>query len=345
MAESIHPLIHSSIFPMPSPFSSLERVPGLRAVPVIWRELLGPQFAIFKSAFLQSRPDQPAKSFPCPNGCGTWHQVFQYGPDDIVATCRCESSLCEDLKLTPADIIPLELNWAKVGAALCRAFGCEPRPAALGLKATRQIGSWSADPVPVILTLQSARPDFRRAMTGLVARLRRPFILLAPTSQHLDAPAAELLANANAAFFALDTTVTLTEHGSLQSRVTPGQLFARFNPQSTEPDEDVAQRAFALVQQFDSEQPLKSPTVLTVFRLYCIEALSAGRIARKFRCSKPTVLRRLELIKAKTGVNPDNLRTLSPHLSRLEEEMDDPRARRIHRKRMIYGDDPEEEEG
>src|SRR6266853_1193927 len=169
---------------MNSSFSVLECVPGLCTVPVIWRELLGQQFVTFKSAFLQSRPDLPVKSFPCPNGCGTWHQVFQHGPNDIIAVCRCESSICHDLTLTPADIIPLELNWAKFGAALCRAFGCDPRPAALGLSGTRQIGSWSADAVPVILTIQAARTDFRHALAGLVARLRRPFILFAPTNQH-----------------------------------------------------------------------------------------------------------------------------------------------------------------
>src|SRR5262252_3182572 len=130
---------------MSSPFSSLERVPGLCAVPVIWREILGEQCDTFKSAFLQSRPDQASKSFPCPNGCGMWHEVFKHGPNDIIGVSRCGSSICHDLRLTLTDIIPLELNWPRFGAALCRCFGLNLKPANLGLSATRQVGSWSAD--------------------------------------------------------------------------------------------------------------------------------------------------------------------------------------------------------
>lgn len=106
--------------------------------------------------------------------------------------------------------------------------------------------------------------------------------------------------------------------------------------------EDVARSAFALVQQLDSESRMKAPTVLTVFRLYCIEELSAERIAKKHHCSKPTILRRLELIRAKTGMDPAAFRTMSTHLSKLEDETRDSRAAHIHRKNLIYDDDGED---
>jgi hypothetical protein len=223
-------------------------------------------------------------------------------------------------------------------------LGCDARRAELGLPATAQIGSWSADAVPVVLSVQDGRSQFRFVMAKLAARLRRPFILLTPTSQHLDAHGTELLSGCKAACFTLEPILRLTDRGTFQPLVTPGEVFAEFTPQPKETEQNVAQRAFALVRQLDSGELRKAPSALTVFRLYCIEALSAQRIAQRFGWSRTTVLRRLELIRAKTGVDPDSLRTLSPHLSRLEADLSDSRARHIHPYRLIEGDGPEGDE-
>ena len=57
----------------------------------------------------------------------------------------------------------------------------------------------------------------------------------------------------------------------------PGELFARFTPEPKfEPGEDVARQAFALVEQLDSDIASKPPTPMSVFRLYCMEGLSAA---------------------------------------------------------------------
>src|ERR1051326_7765027 len=104
----------------------------------------------------------------------------------LVAVCTCDPWNCPDLELTLADLVILEWNWARFSRALCRAFGLDAKFVELNLWQTCQIGSWSADAVPVMLTIQSERNEFRRVVAELVARLRRPFILLAPTSRHLD---------------------------------------------------------------------------------------------------------------------------------------------------------------
>jgi hypothetical protein len=172
----------------------------------------------------------------------------------------------------------------------------------------------------------------------LIARLRRRFILLAPTAKNLDAVCVELLESANAGFFALDACLTLTEQGTLRltGAQAPGELFSKFTPQPKDLDESIASRAFALVQQLESDQPTKPPTALTVFRLYCIDQLSPTQIARKCRCDRSTVRRRLELIETRTGASPDRLRGVSAHLGKLEAGIADSRAAHIHRKNLIY---------
>ena len=86
--------------------------------------------------------------------------------------------------------------------------------------------------MPAILTIQVCRAAFRPVVAELVPRLHGPFILLAPTSDHFDAPCQELLAHARGAFFALEATVLLAENGHLLPVIPPGELFAQFTASS-----------------------------------------------------------------------------------------------------------------
>jgi hypothetical protein len=335
-----------------SPWSSLESSRGLISVPACWRERLGDDFENFRAAVLSKSPE-PAKYYPCPLACGCMHEIvpnengrerdpgpilepstFNLQLSTIHAICLCPEPNCPDILLTPDDAILLELNWAKLARSLCAALNLDSKPTDLGLLNTRQIGSWSADAVPVILTIQTDHAWFRGMLLEMIARLRGRFILLAPTSRHLDAICQEMLANANAGFFPLEGNVRLTTGGVLQSVKSPGELFARFTPQPRpEHGEEVARRAFALVEQLGADT--KPPTPLTVFRLYCIQALTPARIARKLNCSRPTVLRRLKLIEHRTGVPPAQLRQYSSHLDKIEDEALDSRARKVYRRNLI----------
>jgi hypothetical protein len=338
---------------------ALESSRGLTAVAASWRERVGDQFNPFKTAFLQ-RAHGVAKGMPCPRGCACTHEIVQAESQSafsdsrithhasrssaIRAVCRCEPPNCPDIPLMPDDILLFELSWTKISRALCHVFALDYKPVDLGLLNARQIGSWSVDAVPVILTIHHERAWFRTVLLELLARLRQRFILLAPTSKNFDAVSQELLASADAGFFALDANLTLSDQGELQlsSARVPGDLFARFTPQPKDVEEDVAGRAFALVQQLES-QDNKHPTPLTIFRMYCIENLNVVQIARKCRCSRGTVRNRLELISARTGVKPDLLRRRSAHLEKIEAGLSDSRAAHIHRKNLIYDEDDSNE--
>jgi predicted DNA-binding protein (UPF0251 family) len=140
-----------------------------------------------------------------------------------------------------------------------------------------------------------------------------------------------LLGRADSAFFPLDANIILTHSATLQCTKTPGDLLAKFTQQPKEFEQSVAERAFALVQQFD-------PPTFEVFRLYCVEELSAERIARELDCSKLTILRRLNQIRVKTGLPPKELRRVSAHIGKLENQISDSKASNIQRKRLIDED-------
>jgi hypothetical protein len=196
------------------------------AVPAIWRERLGDGFAPFHRAFLQARPE-PAHRFPC-RKCGCAHQIIGQDRETVIAACDCDPWNCEDLILSPSDIQILELNWARLGRALCHALELQPRLADLALPAARQIGAWSEEALPVILSVPADAREFQQLILALAARLGRRFILLAPGADCFDAGGQEILVRAEAEFLAVNAHVQLACDGTLQAVHPPSALFARF---------------------------------------------------------------------------------------------------------------------
>jgi hypothetical protein len=198
----------------------------------------------------------------------------------------------------------------------------------------------------VVLTIQTDRHVFRCVLAELALRLQTPFILFAPTANHLDAAGRELLSHARAAFFALTSHALFTAQGTLQSTRTPGELFAQFNPPPGDSSaEDTTRKALAMVKALDPRKRIKQPSPGTVFSFYCIEGLSVAEVARKCRCSRGTILNRLEFIRLKTGADPIRVRRLSAQYERFEERIPDSRARRTSARGLIYDTArPEEEE-
>jgi len=103
--------------------------------------------------------------------------------------------------------------------------------------------------------------------------------------------------------------------------------------------EDVARSAFALLQKLELDAPLKVPSVLTVFRLYCVDGLSADRVAQKCRCSKGTVMSRLRFIETVTKAKPEEFRALSGHLQQVDDELSTIGAREIYRRGLVEGNE------
>jgi hypothetical protein len=100
--------------------------------------------------------------------------------------------------------------------------------------------------------------------------------------------------------------------------------------------EDVARSAFALLQKLELDAPLKAPSVLTVFRLYCVDGFSADQVARKCRCAKGTVMSRLRFIETVTKTKPEHFRAMSGHLQQVDDDLNASGARAIYRQGLAH---------
>jgi hypothetical protein len=215
---------------MPGLWHCLEDIPGPVALPSAWRAFTGERFDTFKALCLQERSKLP-NFLPCHKEPGCAHAVIQRSDGAIEGFCKHDRPTCPPLQLSRAEIIPLELSWPRLARALCRALALDNKFTKLDLQSTVQIGSWSADSIPVILTIQYDRLMFRSVIAELATTLNQPFILFAPTSRLLDAHAQQLLARPKAAFFPLDPNLTLNPDATIISKNPPAQLFARFAPE------------------------------------------------------------------------------------------------------------------
>jgi hypothetical protein len=318
----------------------LEALPGLVAVPSVWADGTGAAAAVVRTAFLRDT-GRLAEAYPCECGCA--HAVVEHEDGRMVGVCQCEPWNCDDVALSREELKLLEFNRAKFGREVCRAFGCEPKRPPVLLPPTWEAGVFAG--LSVFLTMQYDAAGFQQGVGELTARLRQPFILLAPTGRFLGAESKALLATARAGFFDLETHLVLTPAGTLQARKPAGELFARYLPDAPEVvPEDLVRQLFGVIEKFESNRRLAAPSVLKVFLLYCGHGLSAEEVAVKCGCSKGTVMGRLKLLRLATGKAPEALRAYSPYLQKAEEDLTDDRARHIHRKAQVHGLDDSEDE-
>lgn len=316
-------------------WQSLEQVHGLCAATPTWRRRLGNSFDLFAPSFMR-RLEEKAESIWCEE-CYCAHAVVTHPDGKMVGVCECDPWNCDDMLLTTDDVALWEVNWTRLGRAVARAFDCEWQEAEFLLPRTRQIGTFGGVGLPVVLSVAHDRMEFRRSVAELSARLRDGFVLLAPTAAFVDVQSRELLSHSRAAFFDLASHVTLLPNGALRARRSGGDLFSPYITTRPEPVvEDVARAAFKLVAQLDAEEIVKMPSVLTVFRMYCVEELSADDIAARCRCAKGTVINRLRMIRGRTGKEPNELRRFATQFNQIEESARDTRAKHIHRKSLIH---------
>ena len=326
----------------------LESLPGPLAAWITWRDRLAPCYDAFKAAFLKPVPDSPLESVPCylgVQGCGCEHHVVPAPNGTLHGLCHCGH--CESFTVLPEDLIPLDLDWPRLARALCAALGLPYKFARPGPYNTFQIGRFET--LPVLLTVQSSAGEFLHVLTALVAKLNQPFILLSPTAKHHTPAARQLLQSIGAACFPLENHVAFDpKSGQLStSNFDPSTAFGEIAPAleipPPPPDEETTQRAFTLIEQLSAGDRSQPPTVLTVFRLYCLKELSIPQIARRCRCSTSTVANRLRLIRDKTGRDPLDYRRFSAQFATFDRDLTAAKRNYSRRHPLPFLADPDED--
>jgi hypothetical protein len=342
-------------------WAALESVPGGSALYTTWSHQLGPDLETFTALFLRAKSTEPAQFVPCPWKCGCFHKIVPQDNGTLHGLCQCDPPTCGAYTVLPAERVTWELDRPKIGRALCRAFGLDFKIAQLGLYHTIQIGSWSVDAIPAILTLPASQGEFLHTLTLLIARLNRPFILFAPTARHFGLAPKELLATLGAIFIPLDSHLNLSlNHPSGPSsspsphlstinsppstpsspqlstiNSPPSTLFSDLSPALPEtPDHGLASRVSLLLDDLDTGSRRKHPSLAAVFKLYFIQELPIAKVAKKCRCSVGTIVNRLKLIQSKTGATPDQLRRISPHFTQLHHDLTSAKSDYLRRRQQ-----------
>jgi len=111
-------------------------------------------------------------------------------------------------------------------------------------------------------------------------------------------------------------------------------------------DENEARRLFALIKELsDANTAKRKAPIIEVFRLYCVEGLTAKQIAKQCRCTKSLIVLRLGGIREKLGRDPAELRLMSSHFEKIEDSLSDSRAKQIHRESALENEEQSEQYG
>jgi hypothetical protein len=198
----------------------------------------------------------------------------------------------------------------RLGRETARALNCRPGFAQSGTEGVWQIGAWSDQGIPVLMAAGLAPRELPGALARVTARLRSRLILIVPDASESGPLVRELLAHDRSGLFGLDAIARPAAPGRLRAARPPEEMFAAFTPGDATLDDGGVHRAFALIQKLEARSPSKPPGLVTVFKLYCMDELSALDVARKCGCAKSTVIERLGRIRKATGMNPCGFRSL-----------------------------------
>lgn len=225
----------------------LENLGGWRAVPGKWQRVLGADYGAISRQFLMRTGDE-ASCVPSKAVCRCSLRVVRHSDEDIVGISKCETSGCNDVKLSPADIELLEMKPSKLARELATAFGWDFAFAETGIQNVRQIGTYGPGCLPIILAIPQLQQEFSNIVWQLIGRYNGSFVLLTPSNRCVEANALSGLRRANAGYFVLETLVSLAPEGGLRASCSAQELLAPFAAGKVVPDSGFKKTVEAMAQ-------------------------------------------------------------------------------------------------
>jgi hypothetical protein len=220
-------------------WKTIESMPEATAA-LSWRRWLGPMFNRVTGVCLR-RTGNSVERIPCEKGCACNHRVLKMGTA-LVGVCDCGKK-CPDMPLTDADVQVWEVDVFRLAwwvtyplrcDVLVTGFSGVEVATPFGLHRTVQVTAFDNPAVPVLLTCQADASGYRAAVAHLAARLKG-FVLLTPTKL-TDASTLQLLDEANARCFDLESNLELLPNGELQVSKKGQELFVRLLAECSNPD-------------------------------------------------------------------------------------------------------------
>ena len=109
-------------------WQSLERVPGLTAVPAFWQVCCGSDYALVQPWL--GATERVGAIYPCPypsdGHCP--RRIVDYGSGVYAALCRDPHKVCPDVPLSPREVLLHELDVGALVAAVAPLLGVRPQP-------------------------------------------------------------------------------------------------------------------------------------------------------------------------------------------------------------------------
>lgn len=218
-------------------WTTLEAFTTPAAVLAEWQATLGTDF---DAARTYLRPtQQQAGTYPCTHRprCDCRHEIVAGdATGKLRAVCRCDIGNCPTVTLAPRDILIHELDTAKLGDAIRRAFGFDRAPSATIYSALRshRIGTYGAVQSPVYFTIPTDEAGLLREIEGLCSAIPDPFLLLTPTRARYTPTVEGTLKRHRAAFIPLSLTIALGDGGQLQTTNPIDPILADFTRRMTD---------------------------------------------------------------------------------------------------------------
>lgn len=349
-------------------WNGLEVLSTQAALLVEWQEALGDDF---DSARVFLRPThQQVDSYPCthPLPCGCRHRVVFESEEDVSAVCDCDEGGCDAIFLRPEDLVVYALNGQLLASRICEAFQFEKMESPpMGDVRSSFVGCWGLRRSSVFFFVPMGEKNLLDETDRFRTASVDPFVLLTPTARFCTPLVMRALRQCGAAHMSLAGLITLAspsqlaflprgketaetilkdfgrriaEGTSLERAIArvEGKLSALSKDRKADGEaiisDEVARRAFALVNELETGPRLKTPSFLTVFRLYCVEHMSARQIAERCNCSKTSVIERLQAIAKRIGTPLGPLRQFSSQFDQMENGLDDWRAKKIDRREL-----------
>ena len=197
---------------------ALEGIPGLLAVPEVWRQECGEYFD-YARPYLQPT-DRIGGRYPCPNSfSGCPRRIIDYDENEFAAICQDEHQRCERVPLTRREALIHRLDLGGLLQPVLRAASIRPQPVAQHAPGVWAVGlseQAHSRNFPVYFLLAHSASTHRAAVERLLLDISDSFLLVLPTNQFRTVETESRLRDRRVECLCLEDQVLVDEEGEFQ---------------------------------------------------------------------------------------------------------------------------------